>query len=334
MFTSEIGVASVGDTAELQEQISGRAPELTLEQREKRTLAKRIIKAIQPALEDALKKESELSGKPFEKELKDLDVILEHSVLSRRNSFEEEVTNGDGKGVAPASVNPVDDNYGQEQSTVPQKEAADAEEAAVDDEAPDSQKQMNGGTPTQYDEAAIGNDAKSSTSDQEGGQVGLTAQAHEGEPAEVEATQANGVNNTDTDGNATSDPGKPQVSPARRAPLTPPDSDSSQKEQQLALAQAGIQWYMQPFDPVGTTVHEERWMGRDVMRGMSEELSEMDEDEMRDLRDVVGDCVVDGAPGRADKGAAETGTAVETAPAAPSAARSRPKTRRRWRGFK
>ncbi|KAL1954503.1 hypothetical protein VTO42DRAFT_1114 [Malbranchea cinnamomea] len=86
VFTSEIGVEAVGDTAELQMQISGRAPELSLEQREKRKLAKRIVKAIQPALEDALIKESELNGKPFEKELKDLDGILESSVLSRRGS--------------------------------------------------------------------------------------------------------------------------------------------------------------------------------------------------------------------------------------------------------
>ena len=87
VFTSEIGVDSVGDTAELQVQISGRAPELSLEQREKRKLAKRIIKAIQPLLEESLKKESELNGKPFEKELKDLDLILENSVLSRRASL-------------------------------------------------------------------------------------------------------------------------------------------------------------------------------------------------------------------------------------------------------
>src|SRR5947209_3382280 len=90
LFTSEIGVAPAGDTAALQEQISGRAPELSLAQREKRKLAKRIIKSIQPALEDAIRKESELNRKPFEKELKELDVILDHSVMSRRDSIEFE----------------------------------------------------------------------------------------------------------------------------------------------------------------------------------------------------------------------------------------------------
>ena len=61
----------------------------------------------------------------------------------------------------------------------------------------------------------------------------------------------------------------------------------SEEDQQLPLAQGGIQWYMQPFDPIGTTIHEERWTGRDVMRGMSEELSELDEDELKDLVDDV-----------------------------------------------
>ncbi|KAJ5416407.1 Zinc finger PHD-type [Penicillium cf. griseofulvum] len=89
LFTSEIGVEPAGDTAELQAQISGRAPELSLEQREKRKLAKRIIKVIQPSLEDAIRKESELNRKPFEKELKELDVILDHSVMSRSGDSAE-----------------------------------------------------------------------------------------------------------------------------------------------------------------------------------------------------------------------------------------------------
>ena len=37
------------------------------------------------------------------------------------------------------------------------------------------------------------------------------------------------------------------------------------------------------FDPVGTTIHDERWMGQEVLRAMSEELSEMDDDELTGL---------------------------------------------------
>jgi NuA3 HAT complex component NTO1 len=56
---------------------------------------------------------------------------------------------------------------------------------------------------------------------------------------------------------------------------------------------------MQAFDPIGTTIHEERWTGRDVMRGMSEELSELDEDELKDLVDDELDPGSNNAPANA-----------------------------------
>ncbi|KAJ5105084.1 hypothetical protein NUU61_002431 [Penicillium alfredii] len=215
LFTSEIGVEPAGNTAELQAQISGRAPELSLEQREKRKLAKRIIKAIQPALEDAIRKESELNRKPFEKELKELDVIFDHSVMSRRDSLDAE---GDTE---------LD-------SAHPEKTFEGAEEAT--------------GTAETTDPMAI--DSVPLQPPHETG-------AGETIPAEAPSAQ----------------------------PLRHPTPLLKDEDQRLPLAQGGVQWYMQPFDPTGTTVYEERWTGRDVMRGMSEELSELDEDELKDLMD-------------------------------------------------
>lgn len=46
------------------------------------------------------------------------------------------------------------------------------------------------------------------------------------------------------------------------------------------LSEGGVMWYMKPFDPVGTTFHEERWMGQEVAREMSETLSDIDEEEL------------------------------------------------------
>lgn len=220
LFTSEIGVESAGDTAELQEQIAGRASGLSIEQREKRKLAKRIIKAIQPALEAAIRNESELNRKPFEKELKELDVILDHSVMSRRDSIDME---GDSK-MDMVDMAPPDAMEGVE-------ETGDAPEAHTE--------------PQPADTIAPG---------QEGN--GEEPIAEEGITVNINATY-------------------------NRHP-TP---ELTEEDQQLPLARGGIQWYMQPFDPVGTTIHEERWTGRDVMRGMSEELSELDEDELQDLVD-------------------------------------------------
>ena len=49
------------------------------------------------------------------------------------------------------------------------------------------------------------------------------------------------------------------------------------------LGSGGIPWYQQNFNPEGTIVHEERWTGPEVLRGMSEELSEMDDEELQGL---------------------------------------------------
>jgi NuA3 HAT complex component NTO1 len=232
LFTSEIGVGPAGDTAELQAQISGRAPELSIEQREKRKLAKRIIKAIQPALEDAIRKESELNRKPFEKELKELDVILDHSVLSAEPEGDTEFDIGphDTKPEAMEGVEPT--------TTV-------TEDTGEDKVPPETQ-------------------AQAKTTELNGAPNGEEAVAPGEAVAEPELVEEI----------------KPNAGPIYRRHPTPVLTEADQR---LPLAQGGIQWYMQPFDPIGTTIHEERWTGRDVMRGMSEELSELDEDELKDL---------------------------------------------------
>lgn len=227
LFTSEIGVESAGDTAELQEQISGRASGLSLEQREKRKLAKRIIKAIQPALEDAIRKESELNRKPFEKELKELDLILDHSVMSRRDSIE-----GD----------------------------TELEAGQFEAEHVEPQADVMEGVETTGDVSGVPADSKPAEDTVSAEEPGPEESAVE-EPAPAEET-------------------KPNINAIYRRHPTPV---LTEEDQQLPLARGGIPWYMEPFDPIGTTVHEERWTGRDVMRGMSEELSELDEDELKDL---------------------------------------------------
>ena len=74
-------------------------------------------------------------------------------------------------------------------------------------------------------------------------------------------------------------------------PLSPPISTEGSAPQQMStnasatdvFAHGGVPWYLKPFDPVGTTVHEERYTGREVLRLMSEELSDMDEDTLTEL---------------------------------------------------
>jgi NuA3 HAT complex component NTO1 len=50
-----------------------------------------------------------------------------------------------------------------------------------------------------------------------------------------------------------------------------------------SLTEGGIPWYLKSFDPVGTTILEVQWTGRDVVRGMSEELTDIDDDELKGM---------------------------------------------------
>jgi NuA3 HAT complex component NTO1 len=291
-------------------QISGRAPELSLEQREKRKLAKRIIKAIQPALEDAIRKESELTRQPFEQELKDLDVML-GDVSSGRGSevdsaerpgeevFEKsELPNGDTD-----STNMDPNLTAKVKSTEEVLESTETNTPGVEpSELTGSQVAQAAATESTPADVPISDDASTAQPPNEA-QRAVTPEVAE-EPGEAPLTQQ-------------------QTNQTPRVPLSPPALETDQHH---PLARGGIQWYMQPFDPVGTTIHEERWTGREVMRGLSEELSELDEEELNDL--VDDDELEENA----------TGTGVSTN-RVPDSSRGEQgvkvhRTRRRWRGFK
>lgn len=120
-----------------------------------------------------------------------------------------------------------------------------------------------------------------------------------------------------------STPNPDQSIEASKVPSSPP---ILQGDQHNPLSQGGIQWYMQPFDPMGTTIHEERWTGREVMRGLSEELSELDEEELKDL--VADDELEDSGAG-----GETSANGVSGSPSGEAGVKVH-RTRRRWRGFK
>jgi NuA3 HAT complex component NTO1 len=78
-----------------------------------------------------------------------------------------------------------------------------------------------------------------------------------------------------------SNSGSTNAGSTNHGPLTPP---TSEKEMTGPLANGGIPWYMSPFDPIGTTIHDDQWSGQDD-RGISEELSELDDDIVNGLVD-------------------------------------------------
>ncbi|KAF2022296.1 hypothetical protein BU24DRAFT_363482 [Aaosphaeria arxii CBS 175.79] len=252
VFSSVIGFATITNVVDAEEQLSGVAhSSLTSEQKEVKKLAKRIIKAIQPQFEEALRSESDLAGKPYEKELPNLEALLDQSLGRRRStSLRNEnhveastetvangrITNGD------LQEEKVKDEH-MHLAPTPDEDLAEHHLQLRDDAA---------------DEAAIA---------AQFGQEALHVSAGKGDGDE---------DAMDIDREVTENTG------AGAPPLTPPRSE---RDLLAFTTQGGIPWYMEPFSPVGTTIHDEKWTGRDLLRDMSEELSELDDDELDELAD-------------------------------------------------
>ena len=288
VFSSVIGSEAVADVINAKTQ-GDVAPEdttsapvtLTAEQKDLRRLAKRIIKAVQPSLEGAIRSEAELGGRPFEKELRELEMFLNHGILSRRNSTAASL--GDPIELDPA--NPNSCSAGENVVTQSLNGQIVVQLAGTDGDLLDKAASGNSTLEGQMTETV---------------HVGTSNGSHERGPGNV----PNGISEQKIESGGTTTGGEHghlttttstttqvimQVAPpAYRAlqPTIPPTPPLSSADDLLApLLYGGIPWYMEPFDPVGTTIQEERWTGREVVRGMSEELSELDDEELEGLVD-------------------------------------------------
>ena len=283
--------------------------ELSADYKEKRKLAKRIVKAAQPSLEDATKKEGEILRKPFEKELKHLDHLLELSMPSRRNSLsgshlgditqsagpeEMQLVNGFSLGVAITN--------GEHQTS--HKEAATVN-----------------GLGLHYDTTLITNNSAAITLGSRGGELNGTGTMKSDTPP-LGLDQTPPTQGFDSHMNTSeANPGI-QI----QEPPTPPMSTGDDTQ---PLSTGGIPWYLETFDPDGTTIQEERWTGRDLVRGMSEELSDMGDEELSGLVDLEAAETTRGAGDEEDVAEAD---ATEMAKA--EARRKAALKRKRWRGFR
>ncbi|KAK4955443.1 hypothetical protein LTR66_013441 [Elasticomyces elasticus] len=261
VISSALGLSDIATAADMHEHLNevpaGTAEHLQLSQEQKdlKRLAKRIVKAVKEQLEDATKKEAELSGRPYEKELKELDALFENAASRRGSGAIRTEDGGDGPTSSTPSVQYHDlDGNGD----VSMADAAHATQL---------KSPTSADAETLYehtDEAVI--HLQLSTS---GPTVPIPS-----------------IRKSDS---AVSTPQDPSARAADTAhPLTPPISHASASvisaaDRAAPLAQGGIPWYLEPFDPMGTTIHDERWTGREVLRGMSEELSEIGEEELQSM---------------------------------------------------
>ncbi|KAF2031323.1 hypothetical protein EK21DRAFT_63585 [Setomelanomma holmii] len=250
VLSDEIGFASVstvGADAELDLNSVAHST-LTSEQKETKKLVKRIMKGLQPLFEEALRREADLAGRPYE-QLPDLETLLNQRLQRRPSALSVE------GGIRQTTENDrPSTSTGHEVLPDGEAEAVAAKSAEMhlaptpDDNASDPHR-------TAHDEAAdeaaiaaqFGQDA-----------MHASINAAEADAMEVDRGEHNGQ------------------------PLTPPRSE---KNLLNPLGNGGIPWYLETFDIDGTTVYEERYTGREVLRDMSEELSELDDDILDGLAD-------------------------------------------------
>ncbi len=272
-----------------------------LDIKERRRLGKRIIKAIQPQLEAAVKSEAEISGKPIDRHIKDLVELLDSSYAAGQDSIS--VSLGDAASVGDIDVDQDIDMADAEQSKPENLQTlhGDLDKATVsgtrdvdmlDVDAPGEEVNEeaslalhNGGDTINTDTALVEVD----------GNVAQKASHTNGSKNTNTPPDTNGYISTHNDDN-------------QPAPPTPPISNGDiNADQGDILANGGIPYYLKDFQPEGTSLVP----GGDMMSSFSEELSEMDDEELRGLgADVAGieevlGTVVTATPSKSKKGKAK-----------------------------
>ena len=313
VFSSVLGETLNGDTAGTQTHVNGDAhnKELSAEYKEKRKLAKRIVKAVQPSLEDAIRKESELLRKPFEKELQHLDRLLELSLSSRRDSL-----SGSFIGEASQLIG------GEEKQLV---NGTSVGRFLSNGESQNDQTCLAAvnGLGIHHEPSSHLEGLDGSALSARGGGLNINGIGHQGAtPQGSKHTPA--VQGFDLQAH------KPETGPGILifGPPTPPKSMGGDPQ---PLSNGGIPWYFETFDPDGTTIQEERWTGRDLVRGMSEELSDMGDEELSGLVDIE---KTENTRGGEEEVVIEPDAADAAEAAKAEARRKAAIRRRRWRGYR
>lgn len=230
--------------------------------RERRKLGKRILKAVQPQLELALKIESEISGKSYESLQKELEAKF-------------------GAGIAPQQ--PIATAYEDDE-----EENDDSHDTIMVDASVSGQitvKPRNTDTDDDVIDVKIQDrdNIEVRTSDQSMINGNGAVNVEMIEETHVEAIVTNGTHSH-------TPPGKPKfelnahVEPT--APPTPPQSNGSLgTEPSDPLTDGGVLWYMKDFAPSGTSAVEDTWAtGRNAaIRMLSEDLTDLDDEELKGL---------------------------------------------------
>ncbi|KAH9211217.1 hypothetical protein DL95DRAFT_369968 [Leptodontidium sp. 2 PMI_412] len=266
-----------------------------LDIKERRRLGKRIIKAVQPQLEAAVKSEAEISGKPVDRHLKDLLELLDSSYSAGQDSIS--VSLGDTGSVGDLDAD--QDAPMARASDTATTAAGVQQSSAVSEDVLMPDADAPGEADNESSDVALPTENNTINTD--------TALVEVDGNVSQKASQANGIKNSSTSPDTNGYVSAQEV--IQPAPPTPPTSNGdTNTDQAEILANGGIPYYLKDFQPEGTSLLQ----GADVMSSFSEELSEMDDEELRGLgadfktgtTEVVG-TVITASPSKAKKGKAK-----------------------------
>ena len=254
----------------------------------RRRLGKRILKDIELQLQAALKAECEVTSKPLEPLLEELKGMLNASCEVRRNipetaPAEAPVVSGHNEDVDMADAP-------EEGQIIVADQSGSEADIDMDGEADDADDVMDTDGTTA---AGINNEVI---------EVGVSPKPNGGQPNETSGHEGHEGINSYKKGDSDSPPslaafGSGQLQLPQNDPITPPQSNGSfGRDPANVLSDGGIPWYLDGFDPEGTTVAKEQWTGREVLRSMSEELSDMDDEALKVLEFDVDDETITASP--------------------------------------
>ncbi|KAI0023266.1 PHD-finger domain-containing protein [Xylariomycetidae sp. FL0641] len=260
--------------------------------RERKRLGKRILKAVQPALEIALRLEAETTGRMnFEGLRVELEGMMEAGVEVQPK------TNVEGNAEAEKSQDVIMVDSSAAEITV----GGSAGEATITEEEGDDVVMADADAPAADAEANI----EVATSGPEADTKGEVADSGASQAPEAEAESSvtkpevasvNGAHTVDTPP-ATNGYVAAPTSSSQPGPPTPPQSNGSLGRQPAdPLTDGGFPWYLQEFQPEGTSAVQGQWKGRDAARSLSEELTELDDDEFKGLGDELNEDSITASP--------------------------------------
>lgn len=275
--------------------------------RDRKKLGKRILKSVQPQLETALHLESEATHRPFESFKQELESMIETSLELRPQNTNQAITESEqSQDVIMVDSSAVEITVGRQSN-----DPTPADGTPTDVTMADAGAQGVAGGSGNIEVNTSGLEA----GDEMEGVQSSTDIINNGEAQLVEAKQeemsTDGVQPIDTPPATNGYVGAaPSLQPA---PPTPPQSNGSLGHQPNdPLTDGGIVWYLQDLEPEGTSAIQEQWQGRDAVRSLSEELTEIDEDELKGLGVEINEDSITASP-------ANTTETVEPQPvAAPS----------------